>query len=144
MYAAFVLRPCLVCQRLTPSSYCPQHQPVRKTPGRSSRPQDRFRQAVLDRAGHRCQWLETDGDESTRCPETSGLEAHHLMSFRGQPSMDPDAGICLCVEHHHRVEQMMRDYAMRAAGELAMAGVEHWSTEQGKAQAARMRQRAAR
>jgi hypothetical protein len=132
-YSRLVLRPCLTCGRLTPNSYCPAHAPVRKTPGRSSRPQDRFREAVLARAGNQCQWIE----DGVRCPETRDLEAHHLEAFRDQPTMDPTAGVCLCRAHHHEVER-------RAADELARAAIEHWGTERGKAQIARMRQRAAR
>ena len=123
------MKPCLTCGRLTQGSYCPTHQPVRKTPGRSSRPQDRFSTAVLDRAGHQCQYLDDDG---RRCPSTEGLEAHHLRPFTSDQSYDATAGVALCSRHHHEVERLMREDTMRRAGELAMAGIRYWGTPAGK------------
>lgn len=134
-----MMRPCLTCGRLTQGSYCPAHQPARKTPGRSSRPQASFSATVLDRAGHRCQYLDGDGN---RCPATEGLEAHHLTPFGESRSYDPTAGVALCSEHHHEVERLMRDEMMRRASELARAGIEYWGTDAGKAEIAQRRRRA--
>jgi hypothetical protein len=99
------LRPCLRCGQLGTGSYCASCQPQRKTSGRSSRPQHRFRVEVLDAAGHRCQWVSADG---VRCEETSGLQAHHLALFRDTGSYDPADGVALCPAHHGAAERALQ------------------------------------
>jgi hypothetical protein len=131
-------RPCITCGRLTEGSYCAQHEPSRRTPGRSGHRQAGFRDLVLARAGHRCQYL----DQGQRCTATEGLEAHHLVQFREEANYDPTAGVALCPEHHREVERRQHEQAMRAAGELAWRAVEHWSTPAGRAESAERKRRA--
>lgn len=59
--------PPLVCGRLSSDSRCPAHYRPRKTPGRSSSAQDRFRLAVLQAAAWQCQWIE----DGRRCEQRS-------------------------------------------------------------------------
>jgi hypothetical protein len=99
------LRPCLQCGTLTTGSYCPRHQPVRSTPGRSARPQQRFRAQVIAAAGGQCQWVE----DGKRCPETEQLHAHHLTPFRQAPNYDVRASVALCLHHHRLAEERLRD-----------------------------------
>jgi predicted restriction endonuclease len=94
------LRPCIVCGALSTESRCPRHYRKRDTPGRTTRAQMAFRQAVLARAGHRCQWHDSNG----RCTETTKLAAHHLEPFRDTQSYDPADGICLCLPHHREAD----------------------------------------
>jgi hypothetical protein len=120
-------RPCLKCGRLTPSgSYCAEHQPdnqrERSTPGRSSRPQARFSQSVIERAGGRCEWQEN----GQRCEATANLQAHHLAPFRQSRSYDPADGVALCPRHHSAVERAQRD---DAAHDLMLAGLQAWATK---------------
>ena len=58
---------------LTEGSYCERHYRKRDTPGRTTRAQSRFREAVLANAGHRCQWVdEAAGAPRPRaCPRTT-------------------------------------------------------------------------
>ena len=99
-------RACLKCSTLTQGSYCPTCQPSRKTEGRSSREQDRFRHAVCVRAGWQCEvWEDVDG-EWVRCPEQANLEAHHLGGFRRKRSMDARDGLAVCRAHHIALEDI--------------------------------------
>jgi hypothetical protein len=117
-------RPCISCGTLVKGrSYCQRCQPRRKTRGRSSRPQDSFRTAVLDRAGHRCQYLD---DQGRRCIATENLEAHHLRPFAEDPTYDPTAGVALCPRCHHEVERRKHEADMQAAWALAQRGIEYW------------------
>jgi hypothetical protein len=93
-------RPCLTCGVLCHGSYCRRCAPVRKTPGRSSSAQQRFRVEVLKRAGWQCQAIEA----GVRCEVTHKLEAHHLVLYRDARSMNPDDGVALCRRHHEMAE----------------------------------------
>jgi hypothetical protein len=99
-----VKRPCLRCGALTTGSYCARCQPVRTTPGRSARPQQRFRAQVIARANGQCQWWE----DGVRCSERSELHAHHLAPFIETGSYDPRHGIALCLRHHRLAEERLR------------------------------------
>ena len=100
-------RPCLKCGSLIPAemgSYCPRHLPSwpsRHTPGRKSAEQRRFREAVLAKAGHRCEAIV--GGE--RCIEVMALHAHHLRPLQRGGSNDPGNGAALCPEHHRVAER---------------------------------------
>jgi hypothetical protein len=100
---ALMWRPCIVCGALSTESRCPKHWRRRVTPGRRTRPQTAFREAVLARAEHRCQWVEN----GKRCTETERLTAHHLEPFRETQSYDPKDGIALCTPHHRLAEQRL-------------------------------------
>lgn len=98
--------PCLRCGALVAEgSYCPAHQPShpsRKTEGRASRAQARFRDVVIKRAGGQCEAWE--GEPPVRCTVTEGLEAHHLGGFKRKQSMDPRDGLAVCPAHHRQIE----------------------------------------
>lgn len=93
------LKPCLDCGRLSPHSRCERHGGnTRITPGRGTGWQaTAFRQAVLDQAGHRCEFVNAQG---ARCTAMMGLEAHHVRDLRDGGSNDPANGRCLCRRHH--------------------------------------------
>ena len=104
------LRPCLTCGALGTGSYCPRHVPKRasrQTPGRGGGADAaRFRQAVLARAGHQCQFVNADG---VRCSTTLGLQAHHVLPIAaGGDARDPDNGVALCRRHHEIAEWAAR------------------------------------
>lgn len=99
-------KPCLTCGKLTPAgSYCEWHVPKRasrQTPGRGGGWQSsKFRDAVLSRAGHRCE-ARIGG---IRCQALEGLQAHHVVPLVGGGSNDPTNGVCLCRKHHGIVER---------------------------------------
>ena len=110
-------RPCLDCGRLIErGSYCRecerQHERrdigrLRKTPGRSSRAQQGFRNRVIANAGYRCQHVNVYG---VRCSVTGAenLTAHHLIPFQNTGSMDPRGGVALCGAHHALAEARLR------------------------------------
>lgn len=97
--------PCLTCGALTRASYCPSHEPKRasrQTAGRGGgAAADRFRQAVVAKAGHRCEVF-IDG---VRCTATTGLEAHHVVPLVDGGSNDPATGRALCRKHHRMLER---------------------------------------
>lgn len=66
--------------------------------------QARFRAAVLANAGHRCQHVESRGEELWRCPVTTGLQAHHTEPGND----DPSTGLALCRDHHRKVDPHAR------------------------------------
>ena len=105
-------RPCLQCGELTRGSYCEAHDPERQrrrdTPGRGGGyAASAFREAVLARAGFRCEAIE----DGVRCDVTdrSQLEAHHVQAIvAGGNARDPANGACLCRRHHRVLEPMAR------------------------------------
>jgi hypothetical protein len=106
------MRPCLVCGALVQgASYCPTHapkrpsHPSRQTPGRGSGSQvTKFRQAVLTRAGNRCEAIVN----GVQCTETQGLQAHHLLGLRQGGSNDVGNGVALCLAHHRALHSALR------------------------------------
>lgn len=106
------MRPCLRCGIPTSASYCRRCDPDRGrrrvTPGRTTKAQAKFRAAVLQAAGHRCQHIDEYG---VRCEATTNLEAHHLIPLLESGSFDPRHGRALCSAHHHEAEQRLRDAA---------------------------------
>ena len=99
-------RPCLRCGRLSAASYCAAHMPIKKpTPGRGSGwAITRFRTAVLDRAGHRCQAIEN----GHRCTATTSLQAHHAIPLAHGGTNDPANGVAVCRPHHEVMERETR------------------------------------
>jgi hypothetical protein len=76
-----------------------KHYPPKRTgphtgwsPSRDRKQQQAFRNALLQRSGQRCEYINSFG---TRCNERHGLQAHH-----DQPGYTPDCGRLLCREHH--------------------------------------------
>jgi hypothetical protein len=88
---------------LTTESRCPKHWRRRVTPGRTTKQQTAFRQAVLAAASYQCQWVQ----DGVRCEQTERLTAHHLEAFRDQPTYDPAMGIALCGPHHREAERRL-------------------------------------
>jgi 5-methylcytosine-specific restriction endonuclease McrA len=81
------------CPNLAP---CPRHSRPTNAPwskGRDRQAQHAFRQAVLQRDGHRC----------TRCGTTLDLVAHHV-----KPGYHPSAGITLCRACHQAIDTHAR------------------------------------
>jgi hypothetical protein len=62
--------------------------------------QARFRAALIQRAGLRCEWT----DHSGRCGTTLGLQAHHTQPGNN----DPATGLLLCTTHHKAVDPHAR------------------------------------
>lgn len=108
-------RPCITCGKLTSRSYCrtcnPDRQRRRITPGRTTKAQSRFRAAVLQAAGYRCQAIEN----GQRCTVTDHLEAHHLDPLRTSASYNPADGVALCLHHHRLAEVRARTSNLDAA-----------------------------
>jgi hypothetical protein len=84
------------------ASHCPRHYRRRITPGRTTKQQAAFRQAVLLAAGGCCQAVEN----GVRCDVTSGLQAHHLERLADSRSYDPRKGVALCPHHHWMAERV--------------------------------------
>lgn len=114
--------PCLDCGALVKSrSRCRQCE-LHAEQGTSRQTQDRgggqaakvFRQAVLARAGNRCEW-EPLGGERCEVTDIDELQAHHRTPLIDGGSNDPvENGRCLCRHHHHRVEVAARVIMDRA------------------------------
>lgn len=66
-----------------------------RSQGRDSWKQERFRRAVLERDGHRCQEPQPDG---SICGRTQDLRACHLIAFVLTRNYDVDNGITRCAE----------------------------------------------
>jgi len=95
------LRPCLTCGALSPGSRCPSHNSGTSWNGTRDRAaQQRFRDALLERAGHQCEYVVA----GQRCPVTRDLQAHHTQP--GNP--DPSLGRLLCRTHHRAVDRHAR------------------------------------
>jgi 5-methylcytosine-specific restriction enzyme A len=75
-------------------------EPKRADPFYYSAGHEQFRQAVLQRAGHRCEWIE-DGKRCTKSAPQHRLFADHIKERRdgGDPT-DRSNGMCLCGSHH--------------------------------------------
>lgn len=96
------LRPCLTCGTLSPRSRCQAHSTGNTSWNgtRDRTAQRRFRQAVMQNAGHQCQ-ATTNGQ---RCHGTTNLQAHHL-----QPGdHNPTTGVALCRYHHRLLDPHAR------------------------------------
>jgi hypothetical protein len=106
---------CLTCgASFTPEEAsqrrCPRHRPQHshRSPTRDRRKQAEFRQAVLDRDGHQCRWLDPDTGE--RCRATTDLRACHVIPLRdfdaGDPgAYDPENGLTYCGEHDRMTDR---------------------------------------
>lgn len=97
------VRPCLGCGGLIASgSYCPRCDPSRRrrrrTPGRSSRAQARFRAAAVAAYGNRCARCGASG-------EAVRLYAHHPTKVRAGGAVERQAGVLLCAPCHAVVER---------------------------------------
>ena len=75
-------------------------EPKRADPFYQSVGHEQFREAVLKRAGYRCEWIEN----SQRCAKAAPLHrlfADHIKERRdGGGPTDPSNGMCLCGSHH--------------------------------------------
>lgn len=59
-------------------------------------------EAVIDRAGGRCEWIE-DGIRCTKAQPEHRMFADHIKERRdGGARLDPANGRCLCGQHHSR------------------------------------------
>jgi hypothetical protein len=68
-----------------------------------------WREAVLAKAGRRCEWIEA-GTRCSRCAPLWRLTADHVVELQdGGSALDPENGQALCDEHHglktHRARQ---------------------------------------
>ncbi len=62
-----------------------------------------IRDAALERAGSRCEYVDTFDDVDHRCEHTMALHVHHRLR-RSQGGSDCDANLrVLCAEHHQSV-----------------------------------------
>jgi RNA polymerase subunit RPABC4/transcription elongation factor Spt4 len=100
-----VMSTCLSCGAYVRrgASYCPQHEPSRVSKNRGAgATQRKFRAAVLDAAGHRCECVTVVDGERVRCPVRGdeNLECHHVRSLAAGGSNDPDNGRAVCRDHH--------------------------------------------
>jgi hypothetical protein len=91
------------------ASHCPRHYRRRITPGRTTKQQTAFREAVLLAAGGRCQAVE----HGVRCDVTTGLQAHHLDRLIDSQTFDPRRGVALCPRHHRMAERLVPPAAPR-------------------------------
>jgi predicted restriction endonuclease len=96
---------CLDCGRPSDQKRCEVHRAVNGSPSswgktRSRTAQARFRRAVLELAGGRCQYMRN----GVRCPATEGLQAQHQQ--RG--SDDPATGMALCRDHYKALDRCAR------------------------------------
>jgi 5-methylcytosine-specific restriction enzyme A len=67
-----------------------------------------WRDAVLRRAGHRCEWVER-GQRCTKAAPAHRMFADHIVERRdGGALYDPANGRCLCGSHHTRVTAAAR------------------------------------
>lgn len=73
------------------------------SPGRATKKQRDFREAVLTAAGGRCQWVE----DGRRCTQTKHLHAHHLAVLRDTGSFNPADGVALCPRHHIEADRRL-------------------------------------
>jgi 5-methylcytosine-specific restriction endonuclease McrA len=63
---------------------------------------NRWRTIVLDRAGHRCEWVE-GGERCTKAEPAHTLFADHIVERQdGGALHDPANGQALCGSHHSR------------------------------------------
>jgi len=80
------------------------YRPSRQTPGRGGgHAAQRFREAVLRRAGYQCEAVE----HGERCEVTgrAALQAHHVVGITaGGDAGDVENGRALCRRHHEQVE----------------------------------------
>lgn len=84
-------RACLRCGVLVREgqAHDPDRTRYRRTPGRSSSEQQRFREAVGARAGWRCEAVIA----GVRCTQTRGLQAHHVPPDVDTGSTAPSGGV---------------------------------------------------
>ena len=62
-----------------------------------------IRDAALECAGHRCEYVDTFDDADDRCGRIVGLHVHHKLR-RAQGGSDCDANlVVLCADHHRWV-----------------------------------------
>lgn len=112
------LKPCAEpgCPELSAKGpRCPEHTAAYEvarsrarpswSPSRNRSAQRKFRQAVLERAGNRCEFILTNG---TRCSITGPLFAHHTAPHDGPDGYDPKHGVCLCRFHHREIDSHAR------------------------------------
>jgi hypothetical protein len=59
---------------------------------------DKFKAAVIERSGGRCEWTDEDG----RC-FAHASQAHHVLPRSRGGTDDPDNGVGLCMRHHYEV-----------------------------------------
>ncbi|WP_316234646.1 HNH endonuclease signature motif containing protein [Bradyrhizobium sp. SZCCHNR1020] len=77
-----------------------QTEPKRVDPFYQSDGHKRFRDAVLARAGYRCEWIE-NGQRCTKAAPAHRLFADHVDERKdGGDQLDPANGECLCGQHH--------------------------------------------
>jgi predicted restriction endonuclease len=96
---------CDKCRAVLPLSERKLHQKTHNpqghwSPNRDRYAQDKFRRAVMEAAGHRCQYV----DNARRCRITDPLQAHHLEPGND----DPSTGVALCIKHHRQVDSHAR------------------------------------
>jgi 5-methylcytosine-specific restriction enzyme A len=74
--------------------------PKRADPFYHSDGHKHFRDAVLQGAGYRCEWIE-DGKRCNKSAPRHRMFADHKVERRdGGDPYDPDNGECLCGSHH--------------------------------------------
>jgi 5-methylcytosine-specific restriction endonuclease McrA len=89
---------CISCGTRIPSgSRCARCRPARQVNGWAWQA---LRGRVLDRDGRQCTHRTRDG---IRCPETTGLEVHHIVPLAKGGTDDPHNLRTLCHGHHRTV-----------------------------------------
>ena len=75
-----------------------------------------FRDAVLQRAGYRCEWIE-NGQRCAKAAPQHRLYADHIKERRdGGNLTDPNNGMCLCGSHHTIKTQRERAKRLGTSG----------------------------
>jgi 5-methylcytosine-specific restriction enzyme A len=75
-----------------------------------------FRDAVLQHAGYRCEWIE-DGQRCTKAAPRHRLFADHKVERQdGGNPYDPNNGMCLCGSHHTIKTQRERAKRLGTSG----------------------------
>ena len=88
--------------KVTPSGRVKVQQPAKEADRSLSTPEHKaWREAVLGRAGYRCEWVDGNGERCLKGSPTHRLFADHIRERRdGGAPLDPANGRCLCGSHH--------------------------------------------
>ena len=84
---------------------CPQHAGGAGWSNRDRSFQNRFRNAVLQNAGWRCE--ADDIATGGRCTRNA-TDAHHLRPLSEGGGYNPEYGMALCGHHHHELDPHAR------------------------------------
>jgi hypothetical protein len=75
------------------------------SPRRDRQAQRELRDILLERAGHRCEYLDAAG---VRCEQTHDLRAAHRTPLRDRNAYDAVDALLLCAEHDRQLDPFAR------------------------------------